>query len=450
MTAKFRREIARGYFSCLDRKRGLFVNRALDRAVYNQTIPLDRLLADQESAAFAIAQYAWDEIDGYRSEFGRFDYKCFRQLPFLEKSLLIESPDAFTAKKPGTIFYGSTSGSTGKSLRFAYDAAHASWAEACKLRGRTWYNVHRGDPVLVLWGRSVRTPSAGRKVLDRTKAYLRNELYFNTFASLDEPFLSEVAAGIGYHQPKVIYGYGSSLAALGRYLFERSPLVAPSKERLLVQYTADHLGAADSKILEESLGSMVVSDYGASEAPGIAFECPEGHLHISVDCYKIEFLDQEGNEVPEGEIGDIVVTSLHNRAMPLIRYRIGDLGGPINGSCSCGNTMPRMRLAVGKSIDTINTSFVKGVSSHYLDYINIELMRRGDDGIAQFKVIQDGTDKFRLMVVARKKGSAVDLGNFIHLLRDKIGPVEVNTELVQEIPREASGKHRYFVSVVKE
>lgn len=159
-----------------------------------------------------------------------------------------------------------------------------------------------GGPGISSLGRSVRTPSAGRKVLDRTKAYLRNELYFNTFASLDEPFLSEVAAGIGYHQPKVIYGYGSSLAALGRYLFERSPLVAPSKERLLVQYTADHLGAADSKILEESLGSMVVSDYGASEAPGIAFECPEGHLHISVDCYKIEFLDQEGNEVPEGKL----------------------------------------------------------------------------------------------------------------------------------------------------
>jgi phenylacetate-CoA ligase len=190
----------------------------------------------------------------------------------------------------------------------------------------------------------------------------------------------------------------------------------------------------------------LISDYGASEAPGIAEECASGRLHVSIDCYKVEVVNAHGEVLPEGTIGDLVITSLHNRTMPLIRYRIGDVGRLVPGQCECGSPFPQMELVVGKSVDLITTSYADKVSAHYLDYINIDLMKRGLYGIEQFKLYQHNRDEFELHVVHGKGDLNKSAAEFLVLLRDRLGPVDVTLEVLGEIPLEATGKHRYFVN----
>jgi phenylacetate-CoA ligase len=117
------------------------------------------------------------------------------------------------------------------------------------------------------------------------------------------------------------------------------------------------------KRVEEGLGVRAYNSYGLSEmyGPGVAFECPEQHgMHIWEDAYFVEVLNPTTLEpVPDGEEGELVLTTLSREAMPLIRYRTRDLTAIIPGECPCGRTHKRITRIKGRTDDML---IVKGVN----------------------------------------------------------------------------------------
>ena len=95
--------------------------------------------------------------------------------------------------------------------------------------------------------------------------------------------------------------------------------------------------------------------------PGVAFECQEQNgMHFWEDCYLVEIIDPEtGEPVPEGEIGELVLTTLDREMMPLIRYRTRDLTRILPGKCPCGRTHLRIDRIKGRSDDMF---IIKGVN----------------------------------------------------------------------------------------
>jgi phenylacetate-CoA ligase len=119
----------------------------------------------------------------------------------------------------------------------------------------------------------------------------------------------------------------------------------------------------DHRFLEETLHVSIWSHYGLSEVPGpaIAFEC-EAHegLHINEDHFLPEIVDSEtGNVVPEGEFGELVLTTLTTRAFPLIRFKTGDRARIIKTRCSCGRKLCRIDWQGERTDDLINIDGVK-------------------------------------------------------------------------------------------
>src|SRR6185436_9202776 len=93
----------------------------------------------------------------------------------------------------------------------------------------------------------------------------------------------------------------------------------------------------------------VIDNYGVTETGYIAFECPAGGgYHVCSESVLVELLDDDGNDVPEGEPGRVVLTSFYNFAMPLIRYAVGDLAVAAHGPCPCGRTLPRLATILGR------------------------------------------------------------------------------------------------------
>ena len=115
--------------------------------------------------------------------------------------------------------------------------------------------------------------------------------------------------------------------------------------------------------IEEQLGVKAYNSYGISEmmGPGVAFECPEQNgLHIWEDYFIVEILDPVTLEpVPEGELGELVLTTINREAMPLLRYRTRDLTRLLPGTCPCGRTHRRIARLQGRSDDMI---ILKGVN----------------------------------------------------------------------------------------
>lgn len=136
------------------------------------------------------------------------------------------------------------------------------------------------------------------------------------------------------------------------------------------------------KRIENMLGVKAYNSFGMSEmcGPGVAFECMEQNgLHIWEDYYIVEIVNPDTLEpVPEGEVGELVLTTINREAMPLLRYRTRDLTRILPGECPCGRHHKRLDRMKGRSDDMI---ILKGVNIFPIQIENI---------LMQFKEL--GTD----------------------------------------------------------
>ena len=132
--------------------------------------------------------------------------------------------------------------------------------------------------------------------------------------------------------------------------------------------------------IELELGLTAVAFYGLSEmcGPGVAAECPErAGLHVQEDHFLAEVVDPDtGERLPEGEEGELVFTTLAKEALPLIRYRTGDIGSVDSEPCGCGRTLARITSLHGRRDDML---IVRGVN---LFPSNVEHLLLGEEDVA--------------------------------------------------------------------
>tara|TARA_R110002073_G_scaffold74100_2_gene181057 strand:+ start:47921 stop:49279 length:1359 start_codon:yes stop_codon:yes gene_type:complete len=439
------------YLPALDATKGSPFGRVIAEAQRNATLnptELDALQAKklQEISRHAILHSAhYGKLAEGLGISAIESVEQLREFPCLTKMELVEGVDAVCTNQPkGKIFPATTSGSTGIALRFFFDSHQWAWGEACQWRGRGWWGLERGAKMVVLWSRPV--DRSGMSSLRAAAKYrLRNSLQFDTFTEFNADRMDEVVSAIQTFKPEIIYGYGSSIGAVATHMLATSRRLTPSESPRIVEFTADTMYEQEVRASSQAFGAPVLSAYGASEVPGVSQQCWAGNMHISVDNAVVEFLGEDGEPVAPGEVGELVLTTLNNFAMPLLRYRVGDMGSLKEGSCRCGSHLPMMNLTIGKAVDLITTSAKSNVSAHVFDYINIFLMNNDARGIRQFAVEQTAPDRFILKTVHEEGDPQRACELFIEKMQEKLGPgLTVSTEVVDDIPLSPSGKRRYF------
>ena len=197
--------------------------------------------------------------------------------------------------------------------------------------------------------------------------------------------------------------------------------------------------------IEKLFDMKVFNSYGLSEmnGPGVAMECTEQHgMHIWEDAYFAEIIDPDtGRHVEEGEVGELVMSTLCRQGMPVLRYRTRDLTRFIPGECPCGRTHRRMDRVVGRADDMI---ILKGVNIYPMQVESV-LMGFGEVGQSYLIVLErDGVkDSMRVQVEVRDEYFVEDMrhlrklqDNIARALRDEI-LITPKVELVQHntLPR---------------
>lgn len=190
----------------------------------------------------------------------------------------------------------------------------------------------------------------------------------------------------------VIHVTPSYLLHMGHVLEEKG--LSPSESfniRIAIMGAEPHSEATRKK-LEETFGIKVYNCYGLSEmnGPGVAFECTfQGGLHLWEDNYFAEIIDPDtGQVLPEGEEGELVLTTLCREGMPIIRYRTKDITRFIGGRCACGRTHRRIGRMKGRTDDMF---IVKGVNI-FPSQVETVLMET------------PGVDKNYMIILDRKEG----------------------------------------------
>jgi phenylacetate-CoA ligase len=153
--------------------------------------------------------------------------------------------------------------------------------------------------------------------------------------------------------------------------------------------------------IEKFFGIDVYNSYGLSEmnGPGVAFECMEKDgMHLWEDNFIMEIIDPEtGDKLPEGEKGELVLTTLCREAMPILRYRTRDIAMIIPGKCKCGRTHRRISRIIGRSDDMI---IIRGVN---IFPQQIERVLMGIKAVAQnYQIVLEAYDQMTVRVEISK------------------------------------------------
>lgn len=391
---------------------------------------------------------AGDEVEYYRDVFSSTGFdpvslsniEELARLPFLTKADISSNSDRLVSSRAGKLTRFNTGGSTGEPLIFWLGNDRVSHDVAAKWRATRWWGVDIGDPEIVVWGSPVELGAQDRVRAIRDRI-LRTRLLpaFSMNDSRVEGFLEEICR----MRPRMLFGYPSSLAYIARYA--RKHDVAMHELGIHVAFvTSEVLYEDQRRDIEQVFGCPVANGYGGRDAGFIAHQCPEGGMHITAEDLIVEIVDEQGNTVPAGRAGEVVITHMATSDFPFIRYRTGDVAVLDEGRCPCGRSLPLLKEIHGRSTDFIVAA--DGTVMHGLALIYII---RDLPGVVKFKIVQDDIHHTRIYLVTDAGFNTDNIGYIRSGVHQRLGKdVQVEIELVSEIPVERSGKFRYVVSHV--
>jgi phenylacetate-CoA ligase len=411
--------------------------------------PLETIHAQQYEAVRRLLFHAYDTVPYYRSLFiakgwAPSDFRCLRDLqvlPVLTKAVIRANAAALrsTASNPNGVTLKKTSGSTGVPLEIAVDRDSMEWKRACTIRSDEWSGWRLGRRVAKVWG----NPEYRRQGLKgRARNLLCDRARYLDTIGLDDERMRAFAASLRRKQPSLLFGHAHSLYLFACYARKHCPgTIRPDG----IISTAMLLHDWQRTIIEQAFGCPVTNRYGCEEVSLIACEC-ERHLglHLNADAHYAEVLDDRPSAENAG-VGDgsLVLTDLTNYAMPLIRYKVGDVVVKSERRCPCGRGLPLIERVEGRDADYVLTPGGKLISGISLTE-NFALHIRG---AAQVQIVQENERFLRLRLVP-----AADFGPESHwqieeLVRETFGQeMDYDVDLVESIPQEPSGKYRFCIS----
>jgi phenylacetate-CoA ligase len=365
-------------------------------------------------------------------------WEDFRRLPILSKSDIRQNGNRLLSSEfqQKDLVEARTGGSTGIALQVYFDSQCQEMRNAAAMRSDRWAGWDIGVPVAAIWGNPPIADTLKKKIrnllLDRT-------IYLDTM-EINEDSVRRFLLDWRRTKPRVIFGHAHSIYILAMYLQRLG--VEDIRPRGIIS-TSMMLLKPERRLIEEVFCCQVTNRYGCEEVGLIACEC-ERHegLHLNMDYVVVEFLKDDDTEAAPGEEAHIVVTDLVNRGMPLIRYRIGDMGVPSGRSCSCGRGLQLMERVTGRQADflkRLDGSLVAGVSL-------VERTLTAIPGIEQMQLVQDKLHQVRAKVVRDSHFSEVSELKLRNELQSVFGEnIAIEIQYVQALGQTRMGKYRFAI-----
>jgi len=396
----------------------------LKELLATQALSRDELLRKQRADRDAIVRFARDNTAYYGKRFAGSE--AFEALPILTRADVVAHLNEMLAQghDPATTPLGYTGGSTGKPLAFFYNDEKHELMRAGMMRSYMLSGWRPGQRILNFWGARQDTIHGGVFGSAVWDDFIAAEKTLPAH-EIDAAKLRAWADFIQRYRPTLLQGYASILAALARFVSDKKLAMPPG---LIGVYSTAELLTDDMRAtIEQAFGCKVFNQYGSREIPNIACECRHGSMHVWTDMVWLESLESE-----------LLVTSLTNRLMPMIRYKNGDCGELLAGDCSCGLPFPLMTMGLCRSND-----FIVAPNGRRLHPSFFNRLLYGRTEIVQYQFVQSQPGR----VTLRLAGAALPESDAA-AMRAAVAAegLILEIEAVPEIERTISGKHRFVIS----
>ncbi len=302
--------------------------------------------------------------------------KWLKKFPIIDKMNLKEHTDQLLTKEKNKLIEQRSSGSSGR-LSIVYQSPkEVSLTYAIHALMWEWAGYKLGDPLL----QTGIAPQRGFK--KKIKDLLLNVNYLQAFIHSKQEAEHALKWALQKNKP-VMAGYASSLYVLAEYSKKMQQV---PKFQTVISF-GDKLFDHYRKTIQEQFQCNVYETYGTAEGFKIAAQKDLPWMYIMSPNVYLEILDEEGNEVPDGNMGHVVVTNLDNYSMPLIRYKIGDLAIKMPKEKYPQQrqlALPLLKKVIGRDTDLIKTKSGKYMIVHSFTGIFEHIQE-----IKQFQIVQN-------------------------------------------------------------
>ncbi|HEX4611335.1 MAG TPA: phenylacetate--CoA ligase family protein, partial [Urbifossiella sp.] len=389
--------------------------RHLKVVAKTQFDPPEVIAARQLAAVKAQLHYAYDTVPYYRATWDRAgihpgDVKTLADLagfPILTKAdIRANEADLLAEPYRGVkVRVKRTSGSTGVPLTIRVDEPAMQFKYACTVRSDEWSGYRLGQRTAKIWGNPEYLRNGWRGWF--RNRFLDRSYYLDTI-HLTDAKIAAFAAGLRRKPPGLVFGHAHSLFLVACHLKKTGVMdVRPNG----IVSTAMVLHDYQRKVIEEVFATPVTNRYGCEEVGLIASQC-EKHcgFHVNSDSVYVE--------APAGRPGRLLVTDFVNKAMPLIRYQIGDVAVGAGHQCPCGRGLPLLERIEGREADYVVTpagTLISGISLTE----NFALLI---DGTAQVQIVQETVHDLRIRLVPGAGFGDASRGQIGKLVHETFGP----------------------------
>lgn len=374
----------------------------------------------------------------------RVNMEAFNSIPILNKDIIRDNFESlksrdFEKRHP---ILNHTGGSTGQPLTLYQDKNYYEWNIANKMFYAWFHGKDIGEKEMKLWG-------SDRDIIENTigfknilQFYLYNRKFINSFR-FDNDQMEKTVREINSFKPKLLWGYVDSIYALSIFVKNQglrifNPPVIFTAAGTLYQSTRRHIKSVFQK-------SRIINVYGSRELGDMAFQEDEkGGLLVFDHSHLIDLVPLK----PESKEKRIIVTSLKNYAMPLIRYDIGDVSTGFDKLSGDKAHFTKLKDVTGRVMTLFKRPDGGYVSPEFFIHMVGVYYNKGD--IKQFQIIQKSISEIVVKVVPNGRLEKSTTEKVSSVIKKVMGDkVQIKYVSVKNIPKSKSGKYLYAVSEVK-
>jgi phenylacetate-CoA ligase len=409
----------------------------------------DQIEAEVFANVVKIVDYAYSNCPFYRRRYQEAGYSPgdlkrlsdLSKLPALDKSDIRQYSNemissAFRRENLTTALSG---GTTGTPITTYRDKECLAFRRGIDVALARYYGWKYGQWQGWLWGATADLVYPKTRLALLKQRWAERRYYLDAFR-LDNQTYQKFVDQTKQYRPTYVSAYPSVAYDLALRIDsgEVDPVRMP-----IISVTAEPLYDYQREKIEAVLTDRLYERYGAREIGTVAFECSaRSGLHIFSESVYVESEPIPGRD---DQVGMLYFTHFGNTAMPLIRYRIGDLGAIVQGKCDCGLCTQRLSRIQGRDVDAVWRPDGTGiVGVRVVDMIAEACLQ------TRVQVVQEKIDLIVVNIQGDAKAYGPQLEAVIKTFRERIGEnITYEIRSVEHISREASGKYRYVVSKVK-
>ena len=378
----------------------------------------------QEKNFFNFLKHAINTTD-YYADYGK--YKTINECPVITKDIVKENYKDFLSNKykKEELVKTTTSGSYGTPFTFLFTKKKKEIQRSDIIYFSRWANYDVG----------VKHGYALAKDKPMFLQILQNQYAIIPFKITDQ-WLEKEIQKIKRRKLKILIGYPSTIGALAKHLISKNETYKLEGVITISEVLIDSV----REDIEKAFGVKPLSRYTTEEFGVLGMECPkQQNLHLNNVHFIIEVLDENNQPVQPGEQGEVVVTDLYSHAMPLIRYKTGDLAILGKDTCECGLNTPYLEKLLGRQLEVIYAPDGSKVES-----MAINGRMRDIEGVRQFQFIQTGKSEYTLNIVKLKE--MIDEIEIAKRYKKILGEeANIIFNYVDDIPPLKSGKRPYIL-----